>query len=116
MIVHKCFSKSIYGFQILFLILHIIIFHHEKCLNTRDPDQIPIPPGPDLSRNFQSRSRFRTLLVSTLKRIGEVDFLIKILATMSQLCTERSLKSEKWLNFWDFTGELLLSGDLSVHC
>jgi hypothetical protein len=34
---------------------------------------------------------------------------------MSQLCTERSLESKKWSNFWDFTGRLLLSGDLSVH-
>jgi hypothetical protein len=50
MIVEKCFSMSIYGFQNLFLILHIIICYHGKCLNTRDP-------GPDLSRNFQSRSR-----------------------------------------------------------
>jgi hypothetical protein len=38
-------------------------------------------------------------VVTTLKRIGEVDFLMKILATMSQLCTERSRKSEKWSNF-----------------
>ena len=61
--------------------------------------------------NFSSPKR----IVNTFKKIGKVDFLIKILATMSQLWTERSLKSEKWSNFWDFTGGLLLSRDLSVH-
>jgi hypothetical protein len=66
------------------------------------------------------RSKFKNnfksyRLVSTLKRIGEVDFLMKILATMSQLCTERSLESKTLSNFWDFTGGSLLSGDLSVH-
>ena len=38
MIDQKFFSMSICGFQSLFLILQIIIFYHEKCLNTRDPD------------------------------------------------------------------------------
>jgi hypothetical protein len=76
MIGKKCFSMSIYGFQNLFLILHIIIFlprkmiQHSGSRSNLGPDlsrnfqsrsrpeskfPIPIPPGPDLSRNFRSR-------------------------------------------------------------
>jgi hypothetical protein len=66
MIGQKFFSMSIYGFQNLFLRLNIIIFHHGKCLNTRDPDQIPIPvptsveisnPDPDSSRDIPIPTR-----------------------------------------------------------
>jgi hypothetical protein len=35
---------------------------------------------------------------STFIRIGRVAFLLKILATMGQLCTERSLESKNWSN------------------
>ncbi len=33
------------------------------------------------------------------QRIGKVDFLMKIFATMRHLCIERSLTSNKWSNF-----------------
>ena len=79
MIGQKCFSMSIYGFQNLFLILHIIIYHHGTCLNNRDPDQIQIPTKflNTGRRDFDpdSGSRFRTL-GSPYFRLGNKEVFI----------------------------------------